>query len=98
MYIYVLQNDKEEHLENLKVKFKERNYPSDLVDEQFKKASRKNRKELINQQTNQGGDDNRVRLIFTHTHANPPIHKWVRECKHLLKRMKKHKTQAGGYK
>ena len=53
MYIYVLQNDKEEHLENLKVKFKERNYPNDLVDEQFKKASRKNRKELINQQRNQ---------------------------------------------
>ena len=86
-----LQNDKEEHLENLKVKFKERNYPNDLVDEQFKKASSKNRKELINQQRNQGGDDNRVRLIFTHTHANPPINKWVRECKHLLKRNEKAK-------
>ena len=28
--------------------------------------------------------DNKVRLILTHTHANPPINKWVRECKHLL--------------
>ena len=28
--------------------------------------------------------DNKVRLIFTHTKANPPINKWIRECKYLL--------------
>ena len=86
-----VQTDRDEHLENLKTKFQERNYPEKVIDEQFKKAKTKERRNLINQERKQGGVDNKVRLIFTHTKANPPINKWVRECKHLLKRNEKAK-------
>ena len=27
--------------------------------------------------------------MFTHNQANPPLHKWMRECKHLLARNEK---------
>ena len=70
-----LQNDGEEHLENLKEKFKERNYPTELVEEQFRKSRKKERKQLINQVRNEEGGDDRVRLISTHTHQ--PTHKQV---------------------
>ena len=76
--------DREENLENLKSKFEERNYPTELVVKQFEKARKKKRIDLINQQRKQNVMDNKVRLIFTHTKANPPINKWIRECKYLL--------------
>ena len=30
--------------------------------------------------------DRKLRLMFTHTKSNPPIHSWVRQCKKLLAR------------
>ena len=53
---------------------------------------KKERKSLIYQQPKaKNCKDDRVRLIFTHSRANPPIHKWVRESKHLLNRNEKAK-------
>ena len=80
--------DRDEQLSNLKTKFENRNYPSDLIETQFERAKRKDRKTLIHQKTKKSKNckDDRVRLIFTHSKTNPPIHQWVRESKHLLKR------------
>ena len=33
-----------------------------------------------------------MRLIFTHSQANPPIHQWIRQSKNLLQRNEKAKT------
>ena len=84
--------DRDGQLSILKDKFEERKYPSELIDSQFKKAKGKERKALIHQQrkqNNKGAD--KVRLIFTHSRASPPIHKWIRESKHLLRRNEKAK-------
>ena len=37
-----------------------------------------------------------MRLIFTHSQANPPIHQWIRQSKHLLQRNEKAKTIGNG--
>ena len=79
-----LECDREEQLKNLYAKFEERNYPTEVITAQFDKAEKKERRKLIYQQRKQDGVDDKVRLIFTHTKANPPFNKWVRECKHLL--------------
>ena len=84
--------DRDGQLTNLKDKFQQRNYPNDLIDSQFERAKKKERKSLIYQQPKaKNCKDDRVRLIFTHSRANPPIHKWVRESKHLLNRNEKAK-------
>ena len=77
-------------MENLKNKLEERNYPSELIDLQFNRAKKKERKALINQKPKvKNYKDNKVRLILTHNQANPPFHQWVREAKHLLRRNEK---------
>jgi hypothetical protein len=77
----------------LKTKFEQRNYPSDLIESQFQKAKRKERRALIFQAPKpKNGRDDKVRLIFTHNQANPPINQWVREAKHLLRKNEKAKN------
>ena len=79
--------NRDEHLATLKVKFEERNYPSELISAQFDKAQKKDRKELLSQdRKKKKSDENKVRLIFTHNQANPPIHMWLRDCKRSLER------------
>ena len=80
------------HLENLKNKLKEKNYPEHLIDEQFGRAKEKDRKSLIfKQRKGKATDDKKVRLIFTHNAKNPPLHQWLREGKKLLARNEKAK-------
>ena len=87
--------DRDVQLENLKTKLEERNYPPNLVDMQLARAKAKDRKSLIFQQRKQKKmKDDKVRFIFTHNHANPPIHKWVRESKQLLARNDKAKEMG----
>ena len=75
----------EPHLEKLKQKFTERNYPEQLIDSQFQKAKTKDRKSLIFQERKkQSGTDKKVRLIFTNNRGNPPLHRWMRESKKFL--------------
>ena len=75
----------EPHLERLKEKFIAKNYPVKLVEEQFEKAKRRDRRTLIFQQRkNKESSDKKVRLIFTHNRGNPPLHKWIRESKKFL--------------
>ena len=78
--------DRQLHLDNLKCKLEERNYPENLIDKQFERAESKNRKELIFKQRKNKNGDKKVRLMFTHTRANPPIHMWIRQSKKLLAR------------
>ena len=86
------QEDKELHLENLKDKLKEKNYPEELVEEKFEKARKKNRKEIIFQERRKKQvNDGKTRLIFTHNKQNPPVHSWLREGKKFLKRNEKAK-------
>ena len=72
------------HLEILKEKLVERNYPAELIDSQFSKAKKKDRKKLIFQERKKKNNDKKVRLIFTHNEGNPPLHKWIRESKQFL--------------
>ena len=84
--------DRDGQLSILKTKFEDRKYPPELIDRQFEKAKSRDRKSLIFQERRPNSkNDNKVRLIFTHSRANPPIHKWVRESKHLLRRNDKAK-------
>ena len=79
--------NREMQLLNLKTKLEERNYPTELVENKFERARSKDRKSLIFQQRKQKNKkDDKVRFMFTHNQANPPIHKWVRESKQLLAR------------
>ena len=71
----------------LKNKFLERSYPPALIDKQFERAKSKERKSLIYQnRRDKSKSDRKIRLMFTHTKSNPPIHTWVRQCKKLLTR------------
>ena len=73
----------------------ERNYPAKLVDEQIKKAAKKDRKSLIFQQRkpkDRKGD--KIRLIFTNNKSNPPLHQWLRECRPALARNEKAKAMG----
>ena len=75
------------NLENLKEKLKKRNYPEDLIDNKFRQAKLKDRKNIISGgRKNRKKSDDKIRLIFTHNEGNPPIHQWLRECKRLLVR------------
>ena len=86
-------SDRDVQLVNLKTKLEERNYPSDIIDSKFEKAKKKQRKSLIYQsRKDKNVNDDKVRLIFTHSQANPPIHQWIRQSKHLLQRNDKAKT------
>ena len=63
----------EQHLENLRKKLLERNYPNKLISEKFEKAKSKSRRGLVNQQRKISQKDDKVRLIFTHNECNPPF-------------------------
>ena len=82
----------EEHLENLRKKLKNRNYPDKLISDSFSKAKLKSRTELIHQKRRKIQSDDKVRLIFTHNEGNPPLHKWLREAKNCLVKNEKAKS------
>ena len=83
---------RDQQLSDLKEKFVERKYPSELIDNQFKRATNKDRKSLIFQARKPRDQaDKKVRCIFTHNQSNPPIHMWVREGQKLLARNDKAK-------
>ena len=85
----------EHHLQSLKSKLQDRNYPSELITKQFNKAKSKSRKSLIYQRRKEKStEDDRIRLIFTHNQDNPPIYKWLREGKRLLARNEKAKSMG----
>ena len=73
--------DLEKNLDILAHKLLERNYPETLIEEKFKKAKSKDRKK--------SSTDDKVRGIFTHNAANPPLQKWIRVCKIYWSRMTK---------
>ena len=79
-------NDRETQLDNLKEKLLIRKYPEELVDEKFELSKKKNRRNIIFGNRKHKEKDDKVRLIFTHTKVNPPVHVWMRECKKLLAR------------
>ena len=62
----------------------ERKYPEEIIEKQFQKATSKNRKDLIFQPRKNQEKDDKIRLIFTHNESNPPLHKWIRQCKKML--------------
>ena len=78
-------DDMESHLEKLKFKLLDRNYPQNMIDEQFTRAKRSSRNDLIFQ-PRRVKKDNKVRLIFTYNAGGPPLHQWFRESKMLLAR------------
>ena len=77
--------DSEKHLQNLKSKLETRNYPEKLINTKFSEAKKKTRKSLIHQNRHQkSGDNQKIRLLFTHNKGNPPLHQWLREAKKCL--------------
>ena len=80
------------HMENLRGKFVDRNYPSELIDKQFGRAKVKDRNSLIFQSRKKTPSGQKCRLIFTYNQGNPPLHQWIREGKKLLVRNERAKT------
>ena len=79
--------DRENNLAQLQTKLEERNYPSALIEKQFRRAKKRDRRDLIFQKRkDKTNTSDKVRLIITHSSANPPIHHWIRESKRLLAR------------
>ena len=85
------QSDASLHLEKLKRKLIERNYPVGVVDKQFDRAKNQHRKQLIYKNRQKKGDD-KVRCIFTFNQGNPPLHLWLRQAKKCLVKNKKAKA------
>ena len=85
--------DASRHLENLKQKLLEREYPNVLVEEQITRAKTKQRKCQIYQKKKTPSTE-KVRLIFTHNENNPPIHQWIRQSKKFLDRNEKAKVMG----
>ena len=77
--------DAKGHLEDLKEKLLERQYPKALVDAGINRAEKIDRKTQIYKKKN-NQYDGKVRLIFTHNANNPPIHQWMRQGKKFLDR------------
>ena len=87
--------DRDKHLEQLKTKLEDRNYPPELIKKKFETALGKDRKELIHQQRRKKyQQDGKVRLMITQNQTNPPIHQWVRNCRKVL--LKNEKAKALG--
>ena len=84
-------SDADLHLKNLQGKLLSRNYPADLVQEQFTKAKKSERKNLITQSRKKKKDD-KVRCIFTFNEGNPPLHQWLRQAKKCLLKNEKAKN------
>ena len=77
--------NRDNQLLKLKTKFEERNYPTEIIETQFNRAKNKERKDVIFQQRKpKNKKDDKIRLIFTRNDANPPLYKWLRECKQML--------------
>ena len=73
----------EAHLDNLKQKLVERNYPEELIDQKFLKAKQRSRNDLIHQSRKGKRGDGKVRLIFTHNEGNPPPPQVDKGCKEV---------------
>ena len=69
-----------------------RNYPEELIEAKFWKAREKDRKQLIFKERKEPPKNDKVRLIFTDTAANPPSQQWLREGKKHLARNDKTKA------
>ena len=78
----------------MKEKLIERSYPEQLIEKNFDKARKRNRKDLINQPRRQKKKDDKVRMITTYNEGNPPFHQWIREGKKLLERNEKAKEMG----
>ena len=77
--------DAEQNLNKLAQKFKDRNYPNSLVEKKNSEAKKSDRKTIL-QKRKKTQKDEKVRMIFTHNKANPPVNKWIRESRKCLMR------------
>ena len=78
------EQDVEKHLQNLKKKLIDRNYPKEIVEKQISRPQQKDRKSLIFKKKQMNQTDKKVRLIFTYNQSNPPIEKWIRQSRKYL--------------
>ena len=76
-------------------KLEDRKYPQDLITSKFEKAKSKERGSLIYQKRKNTLKGGKVRFMFTHTSANPPIRQWVRAAKKKLLRNDQAKKIGG---
>ena len=83
-------SDADLHLENLKSKLLDRNYPENEIKKQFTRAKKSDRSQLIHQNRKKKKDD-KVRCIFTFNEGNPPLHLWLRQAKKCLLKNEKAK-------
>ena len=87
-----IPEDRDSHLQNLRSKSSERNYPDKLISDKFAEAMKTSRVELLNKNRKKNRkQDDKVRLIFTHNRGNPPLHMWLREAKKCLVKNEKAK-------
>ena len=82
--------DADLNLEKLKGKLLGRDYPDKMIQSQFQRAKKSDRKKLI-YQNRKKKKDNKVRCIFTFNEGNPPLHQWFRQAKKCLLKNEKAK-------
>ena len=81
----------ENYLEKLKYKFLEQEYPLEMIEEQFEKAKKLDRTELIlKKKQNKKENRNKKRmkncLVITGNPGNPPFFKWIKQLLPTLHR------------
>ena len=72
------------HLNNLRTKFISSNYPTDIIQQQFLKASKVNRADLIWKVRNKERKKLHSPFIYTYNSKCPPWRKWFQELKYIL--------------
>ena len=89
----------DKQLTNLRGKFKDRNYPELIIEEQFQRAMAKDRADLLRPKTYPHyGSPEPIKkkfwpfFIITYNRHNPPLKKWLEEELHLLQLDPKNKA------
>ena len=87
------EDDTEHHLKVLREKLEMRNYPTKLLDKKIAQAQKNKRGAILRRKPKKKADD-KIRLVFTHNKANPPLHRWIRESKKVLLKDEEAKTMG----
>ena len=74
----------ERHLEKLRVKFIQQEYPEQLIDEQFSKVRQLNRDDILYKKKDEAKKRTKAKamrscMVVTYNPANPPFHTWIKK-------------------
>ena len=61
----------------MREKLEMRNYPTKILDKKIAQAQKNKRGAILRRKPKKKADD-KIRLVFTHNKANPPLHIWIK--------------------